>query len=151
MSRCGRHGTVDAKSGTADVWAGNPATQCAGQCAWPFAQPQYGPQGAPLVAAVQAHCHAKINHMDVALSIEGFQDGRVRHEVREAQVRAQLVRHGERLAARSVKARRPRDAERHARRAQGRRVRQGQPVRQALHEARREAPYRRVVHGRRSR
>ena len=48
MSRCGRHGTVDAKSGTAYVWAGNPATHCAGQCAWPFHQPQYGPQTAPL-------------------------------------------------------------------------------------------------------
>nr|BAJ96606.1 predicted protein [Hordeum vulgare subsp. vulgare] len=43
MSRCGRHGTVDAKSG-------NPATQCAGQCAWPFHQPAYGPQ-APALAA----------------------------------------------------------------------------------------------------
>ncbi|KAF7094474.1 hypothetical protein CFC21_096782 [Triticum aestivum] len=50
MSRCGRHGTVDAKSGTAYVWAGNPATQCAGQCAWPFHQPAYGPQAPPLAA-----------------------------------------------------------------------------------------------------
>ncbi|VAI72113.1 unnamed protein product [Triticum turgidum subsp. durum] len=50
MSRCGRHGTVDAKSGTAYVWAGNPATQCAGQCAWPFHQPASGPQAPPLVA-----------------------------------------------------------------------------------------------------
>uniref|UniRef100_A0ACD6AJW3 Uncharacterized protein n=1 Tax=Avena sativa TaxID=4498 RepID=A0ACD6AJW3_AVESA len=49
MSRCGRHGSVDAEAGTAYVWAGNPATQCAGQCAWPFHQPAYGPQ-APALA-----------------------------------------------------------------------------------------------------
>nr|XP_045083413.1 uncharacterized protein LOC109747244 [Aegilops tauschii subsp. strangulata] len=48
--------------------------------------------------------------------------------------RAKLVRHDERLAARPVEARRPREAERHAGRTQRRRVRQGQPVRQALHE-----------------
>ena len=48
MSRCGRHGSVDAKAGTAYVWAGNSATQCPGQCAWPFHQPAYGPQAPPL-------------------------------------------------------------------------------------------------------
>ncbi|KAK1605072.1 hypothetical protein QYE76_028745 [Lolium multiflorum] len=50
MSRCGRHGVVDAKAGTAYVWAGNSATQCPGQCAWPFHQPAYGPQTPPLAA-----------------------------------------------------------------------------------------------------
>ncbi|XP_047066352.1 protein PHOSPHATE-INDUCED 1 homolog isoform X1 [Lolium rigidum] len=48
MSRCGRHGPVDAKADTAYVWAGNSATQCPGQCAWPFHQPAYGPQSTPL-------------------------------------------------------------------------------------------------------
>ncbi|KAM0922877.1 hypothetical protein ACQ4PT_005914 [Festuca glaucescens] len=48
MSRCGRHGPVDAKAGTAYVWAGNSAAQCPGQCAWPFHQPAYGPQTPPL-------------------------------------------------------------------------------------------------------
>ncbi|XP_047064412.1 protein PHOSPHATE-INDUCED 1 homolog [Lolium rigidum] len=48
-SRCGRHGSVDGKAGTAYVWAGNSATQCPGQCAWPFHQPAYGPQAPPLV------------------------------------------------------------------------------------------------------
>ncbi|KAM0889865.1 hypothetical protein ACQ4PT_027444 [Festuca glaucescens] len=47
-SRCGRHGPVDAKAGTAYVWASNSATQCPGQCAWPFHQPAYGPQAPPL-------------------------------------------------------------------------------------------------------
>ncbi|CAM0913727.1 unnamed protein product [Alopecurus aequalis] len=47
-SRCGHHGSVDAKAGTAYVWAGNSATQCPGQCAWPFHQPAYGPQAPPL-------------------------------------------------------------------------------------------------------
>ncbi|KAL5208600.1 hypothetical protein ABZP36_033035 [Zizania latifolia] len=49
MSRCGLHGSF-AKSGTAYIWVGNPATQCPGECAWPFHQPVYGPQGAPLLA-----------------------------------------------------------------------------------------------------
>uniref|UniRef100_A0ACD5VDE5 Uncharacterized protein n=1 Tax=Avena sativa TaxID=4498 RepID=A0ACD5VDE5_AVESA len=48
VSRCGRHGSVDAQAGTAYVWAGNSATQCAGQCAWPFHQPAYGTQAPPL-------------------------------------------------------------------------------------------------------
>ncbi|KAM0889868.1 hypothetical protein ACQ4PT_027446 [Festuca glaucescens] len=48
MSRCGRHGSVDAKAGTAYVWAGNSVAQCPGKCAWPFHQPAYGPQSPPL-------------------------------------------------------------------------------------------------------
>uniref|UniRef100_A0A0A9AZG1 Phi-1 n=1 Tax=Arundo donax TaxID=35708 RepID=A0A0A9AZG1_ARUDO len=49
MSRCGTHGSIDARSRTAYVWVGNSATQCPGQCAWPFHQPPYGPQSPPLV------------------------------------------------------------------------------------------------------
>jgi hypothetical protein len=41
---------------------------------------------------------AQVYHVDVPLSLKGLQDGRVRHEVREPQVRAQLVRQRQRPA-----------------------------------------------------